>query len=326
MPGSSIHLLGTGGTVATKSSDLTDTPSADVTELLSVMPGEPAENLRTRSISNVGSNAIGFKLMAELCEYCNDIQSEDPAGVVIVQGTDTIAETAYFLDLALDVEYPIVVTGAMRRYDAVSADGPINLYCSLLWLGHERVSDSGGVTVVMNEEAHAAKNVVKSHTSKVETFESPGYGPLATFYDGTIVFNRWPGSRSISIGTYEVDHTVPVLKTALGQSGEQIDLAVTSGVDGLVIEGDGRGNVTPSMGESLRKAIGDGIPVVLCTKCHEGYAIPKAESHAGCLKVLDREGAIIATDLTANKARVKLLLALEQTTDVGELRKYFRGV
>ncbi|MFT4413122.1 asparaginase [Fredinandcohnia humi] len=248
------------------------------------------------------------------------IISEQIDGVVITHGTDTLEETAYFLDITVQSDLPIVITGAMRSSNELGADGPYNLI-SAVRVAASNFAIGKGVLVVFNEEIHTAKNVTKTHTSNIATFQSPQYGPIGIVSKRGVAFHHTPTIRE----TYDVRNiskNVILLKAYAGMDGSIITAVRTLNLDGLVIEALGQGNLPPTMVKELKELIQNGIPVVLVSRCFNGY-VQDVYSYEGGGRQLKELGVIFSNGLNGQKARIKLLVALEKTNNHQELQEMF---
>lgn len=241
-------------------------------------------------------------------------------GFVITHGTDTLEETAYFLDLVLKTDKPVILTGAMRSSNEIGSDGLYNLINSIR-VAVEPESASKGVLVVMNDEIHTARNVTKTSTSNVATFQSPQYGPLGIITKDSIIFHHTIISRYTQ-AIDKISSKVFLLKAYAGMD-EQIVRAIhTINPDGLVIEAFGQGNLPKETLPALQEMIDDHIPIILVSRCYQGIVQP-TYGYEGGGKQLKAMGIILANGLTGPKARIKLLIALEKTNDFTLLTKAF---
>ncbi|WP_099351717.1 asparaginase [Fredinandcohnia onubensis] len=278
-------------------------------------------DVQVEDLFQLPSPHITEKIMLLLKEKIEkSIKEENIEGVVITHGTDTLEETAYFLDLTVQSDIPIVVTGAMRSSNEIGADGPYNLISAV----RVAASDSAigkGVLVVLNDEIHSAKNVTKTHTSNIATFQSPQYGPLGIVSKREITFHHVPTVRE----TYEIEKitkNVVVLKAYAGMDGSIIQAIRSLHPDGLVIEALGQGNLPPRMVPELKKLMDSGIPVVLVSRCFNGY-VQEVYNYEGGGRQLKDFGVIFSNGLNGQKARLKLLVTLEITNDHDELQEMF---
>ena len=318
-----IVVLGTGGTIASTAGESGATPELTTDDLLSAVPEiEGYANVTTEQVAQVPSFDMDLETAAQVRERVRNAAADGADGVVITHGTDTMEESAYYLDLTLDLEVPVVLTGAQRRPDEVSPDGPANLLTAVRAASHDAFRGSGGVYVAFDEEVHAARDVTKVHTSKLGTLSSPEAGPVAAFGRGGIRLFRETGSRSptISVGRPETD--VRMVKTGIGVDGRQVEHALDDGADGIVVEATGLGNTTAALGDAVANAVQQGVPAVVTSRSLAGATAPVYGTPGGG-KTLRERGAIFGGDLPAHKARIKLLLVLEETTDHEEIREYF---
>lgn len=257
--------------------------------------------------------------MLELSQKIIEIQN-DYDGIVVTHGTDTLEETAYFLDLVLDIEIPVIITGAMRSSNEIGSDALYNLISSLRVASSEEAR-SKGVLVVMNDEIHSAANVTKTSTSNVATFQSPQYGPIGIITKEIIIFHH----KSLIRNYYpvsQVSSEVFLLKAFTGMDEKMIEAIIATNPDGLVIEAFGQGNLPDRVVDSLQKMVQKEIPVVLVSRCYQGIVQPTYGYQGGGRHLKDI-GIIFANGLTGPKARIKLLIALEKTKSLNEISRLF---
>lgn len=230
-------------------------------------------------------------------------------GVVITHGTDTLEETAYFLELTTNLEIPIVLTGAMRSSNELGADGVYNLV-EAVRVASSEVARNKGVLVVMNDELHSAVNVTKTSTSSVSTFQSPQYGPLGLVTKTLIHFQQAPLKREY-VEVNSLDKKVALFKIYAGMEADLLYSAIDCKYDGVVLEGLGQGNVPPSLLPAIKELIAHNIPVVLVSRCFNGIA-QGVYGYEGGGKMLEDLGVSFVTDLNGQKARIKLLITLNK--------------
>ncbi|SFA73408.1 L-asparaginase [Lentibacillus halodurans] len=268
---------------------------------------------------SVPSPQITPQHMLQLANKIGELAA-DYDGFVITHGTDTLEETAYFLDLVLETNKPVIITGAMRSTNEIGSDALYNLISSL----RTAISDEArnkGVLVVMNDEIHTARNVTKTSTSNVATFQSPQYGPIGIVTKESIIFHHTILSR-MTYPTNNINKNVFLLKAYAGMNGEMLHALYQAKPDGLVIEGLGQGNLPKNTLTSLNQFIHDLIPVILVSRCYQGIVQP-TYGYDGGGKHLKEMGVIFANGLTGPKARLKLLITLETTTDADKLKGMF---
>ncbi|GAB3791775.1 asparaginase [Virgibacillus kimchii] len=241
-------------------------------------------------------------------------------GIVITHGTDTLEETAYFLDLVIETEKPIILTGAMRSSNEIGSDALYNLISSLR-VAVEKEASNKGVLVVMNDEIHTAKNVTKTSTSNVATFQSPQYGPIGIVTKDAILFHHTVLTR-YTYPVKEISKTVYLLKAYAGMEASIIQAINQSSPDGLVIEALGQGNLPREVTEVLGDMIRRHIPVIIVSRCYQGIVQP-TYSYKGGGSDLQSMGMILANGLNGPKARLKLLIALEIEPEFSALKRIF---
>jgi L-asparaginase len=257
-------------------------------------------------------------MMWQLSERVSAALSRDEvSGVVVTHGTDTLEETAFFLDLRHHSPKPVVVTGAMRHAAELSFDGPANLRASLRLI-LDPAARGQGVFVLLNETIHAASSATKVDTQAIETFESPLFGPLGIVDKDRVVFLRALRDRK-TVATQSFEPRVDLLPMYSGADGRFIDHARQSGAQGIVIEGTGRGNVPPATLPAIQRAIDAGLPVLVASRCAQGRVLD-AYAYEGSGRDLRQRGAIFAGSLPGPKARLLLMLALGVTRDPLALR------
>ncbi len=241
-------------------------------------------------------------------------------GVVITHGTDTLEETAYFLDLVVKTQKPVVITGAMRSTNEIGSDALYNLISSLrVATDHEAANK--GVLVVMNDEIHTATNVTKTSTSNVATFQSPQYGPIGIITKESIIFHHTILARH-SHPVSQITKKVFLLKAYAGMDEQIFNAILQANPDGLVVEGLGQGNLPNDTVKPIQAFIKKGIPVILVSRCFRGIVQP-TYGYDGGGKQLKEIGVIMSNGLTGPKARIKLMIALEKTEDVNLLTDIF---
>ncbi|SDK37102.1 asparaginase [Natronorubrum texcoconense] len=316
-----VRIVSTGGTIASTSSedDVGKTPSVSGDDLVDAVPeiADHAE-IDVDDICQVSGFQMTFENAGEIVDAVERAASEGAVGVVVTHGTDTMAESAYYADVAVDAEIPVVFTGAQRPFDQLGTDGPTNLLTAVRASAHDRFRETGGSYLAFNDSVHAARWVVKGHTSTLETFDSPSAGPIAERTPNGVRFLREPGRYSAPMPGARVDPEVRVelVTNAMGVDGRQIERALESdaGVDAIVVAGTGLGNATGELGAALERAIDRGVPVVLTSRCYAG-ATAGLYGGSGGAKTLLEAGAIRGGDLPAWKARVRTALAVSAAGD-----------
>lgn len=228
-------------------------------------------------------------------------------GFVITHGTDTLEETAYFLDITLDTGSPVVVTGAMRSSNEIGSDGMYN-YLSSIRVAADAESENRGVLVVFNDEIHTAHSVTKTHTSNIATFQSPNHGPVG-FLTKEDVHYHHPVNARVKFNKVDTSVKVGLIKSHAGLDGTFFNALIEAGYDGLIIEAMGQGNIPPSAMPGLERVIDAGIVTVLVSRSFNGIVGSYYDYHGGGYE-LKSKGVIFSNGLNGQKARLKLQLAL----------------
>lgn len=241
-------------------------------------------------------------------------------GFVITHGTDTLEETAFLLDLILGIEQPVVITGAMRSSNEIGSDGLYN-YISAIRVASDEKARHKGVMVVFNDEIHTARNVTKTHTSNTNTFQSPNHGPLGVLTKDRVQFHHMP-YRQQALENVNDKLNVPLVKAYMGMPGDIFSFYSREGIDGMVIEALGQGNIPPSALEVIQQLVSLNIPIVLVSRSFNGIVSPTYAYDDGGYQ-LAQQGFIFSNGLNGPKARLKLLVALSNNLDKAEIKSYF---
>ncbi|HFD7589119.1 TPA: asparaginase [Staphylococcus aureus] len=241
-------------------------------------------------------------------------------GFVITHGTDTLEETAFLLDLILGIEQPVVITGAMRSSNEIGSDGLYN-YISAIRVASDEMARHKGVMVVFNDEIHTARNVTKTHTSNTNTFQSPNHGPLGVLTKDRVQFHHMP-YRQQALENVNEKLNVPLVKAYMGLPGDIFSFYSREGIDGMVIEALGQGNIPPSALEGIQQLVSLNIPIVLVSRSFNGIVSPTYAYDGGGYQ-LAQQGFIFSNGLNGPKARLKLLVALSNNLDKAEIKSYF---
>ncbi|QIW16059.1 L-asparaginase [Pasteurellaceae bacterium RH1A] len=308
-----LLILHTGGTISMSEGENGKVTPSDRNPLLDSLTrlNHPAQ-LVQEAVLNLPSPHIHLAhwiLLKNRIEQA--VQTEQVDGIVITHGTDTLEETAYFLDLALAVDVPVAITGAMRSSNELGADGLINLQSAILVALSEE-SRGKGVLVVMNDEIHNAKFVTKTHTTNVATFQTPTFGPCGLVAKNRVLyFQQLSHYERFPMGDLVKDN-VQLIKTYAGMDSFLLKQLAQSACHGVVIEALGAGNLPPSCLEGLEALLQAKIPVVLVSRAFNGVT-QDVYDYQGGGKQLKQKGVIFTTGLSGQKARIKLLVLLNQT-------------
>ncbi|GAA3008183.1 asparaginase [Tetragenococcus solitarius] len=303
-----ILVLHTGGTIAMKENQLTGSVSPDTQNPLLNAPITLPEDadLIVEDIFNLPSPHITPDHMLKIKNRIQKAYEKGIDSVVITHGTDTLEETAYFLDITIGHLLPIVLTGAMRSSNELGSDGLYN-FASAIRVAACPDAKRQGVLVVMNDEIHAARYVTKTHTTNVATFRTPSIGPVGMVNKNEILFLQ----KTLNTQYADVDSIsgfIPILKAYAGMNGELLEGLTHTSLDGLVIEALGAGNLPPENIKPLQKMLAAHIPVVLVSRCFNGIAEPVYDYAGGGIQ-LQKMGVIFCPNINSQKARLKLLVA-----------------
>lgn len=317
-----ILVLNTGGTIAMSVDDSEGVKPLDDQAVGKILPFLTRyADVTMKNVLHLPSPHMTPELMNFLRQQIEaELAHDSYDGVVITHGTDTLEETAYFLDLTLSHTVPIVVTGAMRSSNELGADGPVNLISSVRTAADPGSVDKG-VLVVFNDEIHAACHVTKTHTSNVATFQSPQYGPIGTVSKKHVQYHHAPLVRE----HYSISHAdanVPLIKAVAGMDPSWIRFLIEQPIDGLVVEAFGLGNLPPAIIPTLKQVLDKGIPIVLVSRCYNGQ-VQDVYDYEGGGRQLKEMGIVFSNGLNGQKARLKLIVALQQSRDAKTLQKWF---
>jgi L-asparaginase len=322
-----IVILATGGTIAGAGASSTGSAytsgQVKIEAMIDAVPNiRKLANLRGEQTANVGSQDMSVKVWLDLANRINELlKSAAVDGIVITHGTDTQEETAYFLNLVVKSEKPVVLTGSMRPSTALSADGPLNMYNAVALAANPNAKGYG-VMVVMNDDIHAARDVKKMFSTPVHTFQSPQEGLIGTVIFGEVLFFHKPSGRHTTNSEFSVDglKSLPRVDIVYGcadMSTDLIDIMVKAGAKGIVIAGVGDGNMNAGTLEAMKRATKAGIPVVRATRVPIGAVLIKGE-------VVDTDyGSVSSDELNPQKARILLMLALSKNRSRDDLQKLF---
>jgi len=322
-----IVILATGGTIAGAAASGTQSAytsgAVTIDAMLDAVPGiKDLANLKGEQISNVGSQDMSFDIMLKLAKRINELlPTNDVDGIVITHGTDTMEETAYFLNLTVKSDKPVVMVGSMRPSTAVSADGPLNLYNAVA-VAADPNSGGRGVLVVMNDWIHAAHSLTKTSTTAVQTFMSPLRGLVGVTAYGKDDFYNTPPWKHTTGSEFDVSNVtklprVDVIFGSVDMSPDLIDASVNNGAKGIVIAGVGNGNMNQVSVDAAARAAKKGVVVVRSSRVPTGLVGRNVE-------IKDDELGFIASDeLNPQKSRILLMLALLKPRSVAQIQELF---
>lgn len=289
-----VVILGTGGTIAGSSSGIGGAGDninytagrVGVSQLVEAIPALSGEHVFIEQLAQADSKDMSFALWVALAERVqNHLELDDVQGVVITHGTDTLEETAYFLQALLNPSKPVVLTCAMRPADALAPDGPQNILDALAVV---RSSAAKGVVVVCAGVVHAAQDVQKTHTYRLDAFSSGDGGPIGFVEENNLRLTRnWPLGQQIrlrhapeniaKLKSIVAWPRVEIVMNYAGASGDLVDLMASSGVHGLVVAGTGNGTVHYELEAALLRAQTRGLHIVRSTRCAQGRVLPRID-------------------------------------------------
>lgn len=322
-----VYILATGGTIAGAAESAVahgyTAAVLPVEDLLAAVPQtRDLATLRGEQISQIASQAITLDIWLKLAKRVNELLRSGKAdAVVITHGTDTMEETAYFLNLVIKSDKPVVLVGSMRPATGLSGDGAMNLYNAVAVATNDGARDKG-VMIVMNDVVFTAREATKGHTTNPAAFHGRLSGILGQVISGSVIWSAEPVRTHTSHSRFKIDNVKkwPRVEVIYGHADHKplfVDAAVNAGVDGIVFAGVGNGNPSPATLEALAQARKKGIAVVRSSRVGSGPVTLGAEVDDS------RYGFVVADTLSPQKARILLQLALTQTKDPNELQEIF---
>ncbi|EPH6444620.1 type II asparaginase [Campylobacter jejuni] len=323
---SRIAILGTGGTIAgfidsTIATTGYTAGAIDIDVLIKAVPQiRDLADISWEQIANIDSSNMCDEIWLRLAKKIAKLFAEGIDGVVITHGTDTMEETAYFLNLTIKSDKPVVLVGAMRPSTAISADGPKNLYNAVALVANKEAKNKG-VMVAINDKILSARGVVKTHSLNVDAFSSPDFGDLGYIVDGKVFFYNNVTKAHTKNAPFDVSKltSLPKVDILYSYSNDGSGVAAKAlfehGTKGIVVAGSGAGSIHKNQKDVLKELLKKGLKVVVSSRVV-----------AGCVAVSDSDeklGFISAEDLNPQKARVLLILTLTKTSDPKKIQEYF---
>ena len=324
-----IKVLATGGTIAgaqTSSSEVGyKSGTFSVDDLIKAVPPlKDVADLTGEQLANIGSQTMNHDVWLKLAKRVNEVLKDGSTdGVVITHGTDTLEETAYFLSLVVKSDKPVVLVGSMRPATAISADGPANLYNAVA-LAASPEARGRGPMIVIDDEIHYGREAQKTNTTELDTFHSPNRGRAGVINVGRIEWFSQNTTRHTTKSEFSVDGKAPadlpqveIIYSYENLGPEMVDFLVQQGVKGIVLAGVGDGNSTDAAIAALAAAAKKGVAVVRSSRTGSGVVARNVEVDD------DKLGFIASMELSPQKARILLMLALMNTTDPSKLQQVF---
>lgn len=318
-----ILILHTGGTIS-MSEDATGKIKPNTQNPLAELPFDSQGQIQlvTEEIFNLPSPHITPAHMLQLSQRLRQAAAEGFDGAVVTHGTDTLEETALFLDLTLTSTMPVVVTGAMRSSNEIGSDGLYNFRTAIM-VASANASVGKGVMVVMNDEIHSARYVTKTHTTNVATFRTPTFGPIGIVSEGHVNYMQTINPQP-HLPIEKVITEVYLIKAYAGMTGTLFQALNQPTTRGIVIEALGAGNLPPQTLAALQALVHQNIPLVLVSRCFNGIAEPVYDYQGGGVN-LAQMGIIFCRGLNGPKARIKLLVGLSAGLQGSALKKYLNS-
>lgn len=299
-----IVVVTTGGTIASRNNASGGHKEANVTgeDLLNTLHEQPANvEVVVDEFSSIGSYALTLDMIFALAKRLDAHLADDSVhGVVVTHGTDTMEETAFLADLIVQSEKPMVFTGAQRAADVPDSDGPRNLADAIRLAASGRAIGLGAM-IVFEQDFHAARDVTKTHTSRVDTFASGEHGKLGEIDEEIVAVFRKPMLRK-KYQVEVIETKIDLIKLVVGADDRFLRFSAQSGAKAIVLECFGRGNATPAVAQAVADIVAAGTPVIITSRSTQGRVRPIYGLGGG--RDLERAGAIFAGDLTGPKARI----------------------
>jgi L-asparaginase len=313
-----VRLVATGGTISNRTGG-----RLTAEDLVNSMPGiERYVRPEFEQFANIASGSLTVRQWIDLANRINTLFTEDTelAGVVVTSGTDTLEETAYFLDLTIHTDKPVVIVGSMRNPSTLGYEGAANLLQGYRVAG-DPTSRGKGVLVVLNDEINSAREVTKTDAHRLQTFQSRDYGFLGVVDADRVVYyrdvvKRHTGKSEFDVSRLEELPRVDIVMTYQGATGDIIKAVVDQGTRGIVIAAAGAGATSGTQNEGIRYATEKGVFVVITTRTGGGRIASSRMSSKSRLQIQGE-------DLAPVKARILLMLALTRTKDAADIQRMF---
>ncbi|MEX1298058.1 MAG: asparaginase [Desulfotignum sp.] len=328
---SHVKILATGGTIAgirrTTVRAGYRAGQMGIQEMIDAVPDlKSLADISGEQIANVGSQDMTFEILIRLACRINDLMKQDDIhGIVVTHGTDTMEETAFFLNLTVNSPKPVVLTGAMRPADAISADGPLNLFNAVAVAADPNARERG-VLVVMNDRIHGAHSLTKTNTTSVETFLSPVNGLVGTVNYGKTAYFRFSFRRHTYLSEFSSRFCQPphpllprvdIIYACIDMPPDLIDYSLAGGAKGIVIAGDGNGNMNQATIKNAGQKAASGICIVRSSRVPTGTVSRNVEMNDDSL------GFIVSDELNPAKARILLMLGLAEKYPRDQIQQLF---
>ena len=321
-----VVLISTGGTIASTEDEMAGAVNADLSgeALLARLHRKPSGiAVRVETFDTVNSFAFDLTSVHRLCRRIEAVLAEPGiSGVVVTHGTDTMEESAYLTDLLVNSKKPVIFTGAQRHADEPDTDGPRNISDAIDCAACAALRDCGTL-VLFEGDIHAARDVSKTHTSRVDAFRSAGLGKLGEVDMGRVCLYRRP-LRSPHIATDQLEERVEMMLLGLGSTPGILDHCLAAGIKGVVLSAFGRGNAPRGFATAVARLTSAGIPVVIASRCAEGRTSLIYGGDSGA-HTLANSGALFSGTLSAIKTRLLLSAVLGANNDTNKLKQMLQA-
>ena len=323
-----VAILATGGTIAgtaASSTQVTGYKAGDlaIQTLIDAVPAiKDYANVTGEQIVKISSNNMTDEVLLKLAKRCNELLADPKiSGIVITHGTDTLEETAYFLNLTVKSKKPVVVVGAMRPATAISADGPMNLLNAVKLAADPNAQDRG-VLIALNDQINAAREGTKTNTTNVDTFQAPTLGVLGVVAGGQNYFLRDTAMKHTHETDFDVSKIdklprVDIVYSHASDDRVLVDAAVKAGAKGIISAGSGNGSIHKDAEVGLADAVKKGVVVVRSSRVGSGIVTPQGPEN------YTKAGFLVSYSLNPQKARLLLQLALTKTSDPKKIQEMF---
>jgi len=320
-----VRLVATGGTISNRNGG-----RLTAEELVNLMPNvDRYVRPEFEQFANLASSQLTLEQWLALAKRINQLYKEDTAlaGIVVTSGTDTLEELAYFLDLTVRSEKPVVVVGSMRNPSTLGYEGAANLLEGFRVAG-DPASRGRGVMVVLNDEINAAREVTKTNALRLDTFQTRGYGVLGVVDSDRVMFYRKVEKKHTAQSEFDITSVtelprVDVVMTYQGAPGDLIKAAVDNGAKGIVVATAGAGATSGTQGQGIQYALEKGVFVVTTTRTGSGRIAARSRGALAAGTPNPRDRAIAGEDLAPLKARLLLMVALTKTQNPADIQRYF---
>ena len=319
-----VALISTGGTIAMKADESgLAFPTAGAKDLINSLPDIRHEILVDDiEFKNIPSAHMTIGNLVELRDLVVEVSNKGYDGIVITHGTDTMEETAYFLDLTTNLNIPIVLTGSQRNLSAISPDVVLNIADSVR-VAADSIAAEMGVLIVFSSEIITAREATKTHKSRVDTFKSQEFGPIGTIDNNRVLWFRKPMIiEHYGLGKFE-SLIVDIIPSYLGSDSRIIRNSIRDKANGIILQGLGAGHIPEAMLDGIEEAVNLSIPVVLTSRVAKGRLLTNTYGFKGSERYLRNLGIIFGEDLSSQKARIKLLVLLSMGFSYEEIKYEF---